>query len=307
VGFKHHYLPKFYLKRWAIYGARLCEFSRPRENKLMSQMVYPDETGFVRGLYEMRGMPGRLREQFELLFLSPVDSQAADALSVLEKSGRDILTDRLRISWTRFLLTLMLRMPEDVADLKALADSFLRDDPETEARYQELRTDNDPEAFSEWLEKRHPHYVENAAFRLGKVLMDHDRIGTDILNLHWYTVDADATKFELLTSDRPLTMSSHMAISDAFIILPIGPRRLFLASRTRVPPDAGTIESLVTASNRAVVERAVRYAYATSASPRRYVEARMGKTPEDRILARLLRRNQRSGTEKITFELGRDS
>ena len=49
-GPKHHYLPVFYLKHWAADDGRLCEFSRPYK-EVKPKRRFPDETGFIRGLY----------------------------------------------------------------------------------------------------------------------------------------------------------------------------------------------------------------------------------------------------------------
>ncbi len=56
---KHHYIPKFYLRRWMLDGARLVEFSRPRPGsaEVKPKRVYPGQTGYVNRLYELRGLP----------------------------------------------------------------------------------------------------------------------------------------------------------------------------------------------------------------------------------------------------------
>ena len=43
-GDKRHYIPKFYLKQWALTGGKLCEFRKPRE-KVVDRMRDPDGTG----------------------------------------------------------------------------------------------------------------------------------------------------------------------------------------------------------------------------------------------------------------------
>lgn len=256
----------------------------------MHQMVFPDETGFVRGLYEMQGLPGPLQDQFERLFLSPVDSKAAEALNMMERGEMNWTAD-LRSGWTRFILTLLLRMPEDVADMKALAQWHFFHDEDVEKRYRSLRRESDPDTWAMWVEKRDPHLVGNAAFRIAQKLMDHEKIGTDINHFSWSLVKTDHCRFELLTSDRPVTMSSNLSLPDAFILLPIGPRRLFLACREPFSVDSKRVEKLATLSNKHVVDGAVSYVYATTSAARRYVEKNMGSQPVERIVARL-RRNR---------------
>jgi hypothetical protein len=120
VSKKHHYMPVFYRKRWAGADGRICEFSKPYENTLKPKRVHPAGTGYVSSLYEMKGLKDELKDQFEALFLSPVDSKAADALSIMEKDdSAHIWNSEERSAWTRFLLSLLMRMPEDIRDLKA--------------------------------------------------------------------------------------------------------------------------------------------------------------------------------------------
>ena len=42
---RHHYIPQFYLRRWAGDDDKVCEFSRPHKN-IYRQRVYPIQTGF---------------------------------------------------------------------------------------------------------------------------------------------------------------------------------------------------------------------------------------------------------------------
>jgi hypothetical protein len=54
-GDKHHYIPKFYLKRWAAANGRLTEYSRPFQ-RVEPRWTHPDGTGYERGLYAINGM-----------------------------------------------------------------------------------------------------------------------------------------------------------------------------------------------------------------------------------------------------------
>jgi hypothetical protein len=49
-GEKHHYIPQFYLNRWAGTDGRLCEYSRPYDI-VKPKFVHPSGTGYERGLY----------------------------------------------------------------------------------------------------------------------------------------------------------------------------------------------------------------------------------------------------------------
>jgi hypothetical protein len=47
LGDKHHYIPKFYLKQWAVLDGKLCEFRKPYKT-VVDRMTDPDGTGYVR-------------------------------------------------------------------------------------------------------------------------------------------------------------------------------------------------------------------------------------------------------------------
>jgi hypothetical protein len=54
---KHHYVPSFYLGKWATPpDKKLSEFSRPRE-RLNAKRVHPDGTGYEHGLYSVSDYP----------------------------------------------------------------------------------------------------------------------------------------------------------------------------------------------------------------------------------------------------------
>jgi Protein of unknown function (DUF4238) len=184
VSKKHHYLPIFYTKRWAGNDGRICEFSKPYASKIKPKRVHPAGTGYVRGLYDMKGLSEELKDQFERLFLKPVDAKAADALFIIENSlASHVWNSDDRSAWTRFILSLLMRMPEDVEHLKALVyEEWHRPDAEIQARYLEAKSDDDPATMIEWMAKNDPTLIENSSFKIATNLMNHQTIGEDINN-----------------------------------------------------------------------------------------------------------------------------
>src|SRR6185369_17409233 len=89
ASYRHHFLPVFYTKRWAKSDGRVCEFSRPFKRIVKPKRFHPAATGYLDGLYEIKGLRTELADQFERLFLKPVDSMAADVLYLLEREGAD--------------------------------------------------------------------------------------------------------------------------------------------------------------------------------------------------------------------------
>jgi hypothetical protein len=128
---RHHYIPVFYLKRWCDADGRLCEYSRPYKD-FYTKRIYPVQSGFVDRLYEIKGVPEAMAQVVEDEFMKPVDSLAAISLTMLE-SGSDRIRNesKYRSAWSLFLMTLLMRMPEDLEVLaQALADDWKKEFPE---------------------------------------------------------------------------------------------------------------------------------------------------------------------------------
>ena len=61
--------------------------------------------------------------------------------------------------------------------------------------------------------------------------MDHSGIGQIINNMRWKVLDFAGCGVPLVTSDRSVWMTATLAEPDAFIMMPLGPTRLFVATR----------------------------------------------------------------------------
>lgn len=66
--------------------------------------------------------------------MSPLDSAAAEALAALEKGDPRMRRDpQMRSAWSRFLMSLMMRMPDHLDTLETgLAEEWIRHMPELE-------------------------------------------------------------------------------------------------------------------------------------------------------------------------------
>src|SRR4051794_13646690 len=84
--YRHHYIPKFYLRRWAGPDGKICQFSRPHR-VVVPLRCHPAATGYLDRAYELQGFAPLLAQQVETEFFKPVDSWASDALMNLEAHG----------------------------------------------------------------------------------------------------------------------------------------------------------------------------------------------------------------------------
>ncbi len=267
----HHYIPVFYLTRWVGADGRLCRFSRPVGTIVKTKRVVPKGTGFEPRLYTTQGLPLDQAQTMEKDFMAKLDTQASEALVMLETGLPDGQWTRgPRSAWSRFLLAQRLRAPEDIAQLKSsVTEDWSVADSRIAEAYEAGRSEAFPATVGEYLKSQSPGDTDAAAFKVARTLMDHPRIGGMINNMHWSVLDFPTEAEPLLTSDRPVWITATLIEQGAMIVMPIGPRRLFVAA-----PDPTTLERVNAQSraelahgwNRVTAQHAVRYVYGVDAA-----------------------------------------
>lgn len=280
---RHHYIPVFYLKQWALNNGMLCEYSKPHGQVVKPKRVAPKATGYVDGLYELQGLEGEFAQQFERLFLSPVDSLAAVFLQDLVLNRKPLRGSESRSQWTRFLVSLIMRMPEEIAGHKKYyQEDWFEYSIERERDYKRHRDPKSPATLKEWLRNSDPLLVQRLAMRSLIPLIDNPDLGEAIARMRWghlnFPLDAPA----LMTSDRPLFMSENLIDKRSFILLPVSPKKAFIAcgslnqqiSFERVHPTV-----LARMINDTVVQQAYKYVYSTYDVQLAYVQSNMGRAP----------------------------
>lgn len=260
---KQHYIPQFYLKRWAV-GDKLVEFRRPNpaEPEVKPHRKPPKGTAWQKGLYDFSGLPPDKQHHLEKVFFRFVDSGAANALEILE-NGQNAWTDDLRQAWAMFLMSLSVRHPHDIEAFKAVyARDFAVISPEHEKAYQRARGD-DPASAEEYFRKLGDKLIPNLALNNLPKLVNHERAVTNLMNMHWLIAEPRRDGY-FLTSDRPV-IRSFLGYDDSHWVLPIGPRRLFVAAQRKGFGDA--LADAVSRNgwkevNRQVLRQAVNLAFA---------------------------------------------
>jgi transcriptional regulator with XRE-family HTH domain len=281
-GPRHHYIPVFYLKNWVGLDGRLCQYSRPY-NETKALRKYPKATGYVRGLYNIPGLPAKSADVVEKHFMALADDWAARALRVLLSSSQTIDFPDLRVKagWARFIYSLVLRNPEYLENSK---QRFLNQATETvdsiKDKYIELRQPNDPPTFEEFRERFLSNPTNTSIQRFLHRLIDSQRVIPRICLMQWFTLTIDNSHFSFLTSDRPVIMSNGLVHDRSHIVMPISPRRLFIAANSdamaqqlRYMPS----KKMVQRSNDRVCAQARRFVYGVDDSQIRFVARRLGR------------------------------
>ena len=192
--------------------------------------------------------------------------------------GLHALNEEDRINWVRFIMSLRLRQPEIVDEIRQKSSIVLTEsldkDPE---EYEELVSDDDPVSLREWAEKQYPGLIENFGMSIFHELVDNEDLGNKILTLRWFLFKFDGEKHNLLLSDQPCVFTSDIDADDFIIALPIHPKALFLAVRgdktaallREVAPNI-----LIRMMNTSSVSQARVRIYATDDQQLRFIENR---------------------------------
>lgn len=285
---RHHYIPVFYTRRWSRpIDGKIVEWSRPHK-EVVPRFVHPAGTGYLDRLYEIGDFPAVNAQQVEELFFKPVDGLASEAMMLLERDAdNNAWTNGLRSAWTRFLISLLMRCPEDIEAMRHYwAVDFKKPTAENEARYASARSADDPPTFAEYLAGFPNIETEKSLFRSLLSLVDNQEVGTFINQMHWRVVDTSIHREQLLTSDRPVIRTNGIKEPGGHIALPIGPHRLFIAaSEIGVANELSktAAKELVRASNIQVVEGACKFVYSQNEAQGKFIRNRHGQTPQVRL------------------------
>lgn len=297
---KHHFIPQFLLAEWAVNDGKLWRFTRPYGSKIARKLVAPAEIGYERLLYTTPGIPAEYAQQFEAKFLSPLDSRAAQAHKMLLRDEPIVWTQPLRSDWTRFLSSLLFRTPENLADYKQAIGLLLsRDTPELRAAYLREKPDDWPETFHEAMATIAPDWAEVVAMEILRRLIDNRERGEKINGMVWTTGEMKGGS-EFFITDAPMQHTRPIIAKGGYIVMPISPTRMFLATS---PGDDETAEmfknidsnDLVRQVNEVLVSRASTFVGATNLDQLSFVERHFATEPHDTIIKGVIRQYREAG------------
>ena len=252
----------------------------------------------------MKGVPKETAQVIEDQFMKEVDSLAAESLRMLETQNEQIDFDaKYRSAWSFFLMTLLMRMPEDLQVLgQALADDWERDLPKMKTIYAQKRRADDPPTLQEFIDQKDPHHISRWTLDMATKLIDHEGIGQLLNDMRWFVLITPEEVSEFLTSDRPIIISGNLTERSAFLFFPISPRRLFVAVNNTETEQAirqRPMKELVEEVNRRVVQQAIKYGYGTDDGEVKFVDENIGTNRPKSLMQRLRDvRNERAAAKK---------
>lgn len=278
---RHHYLPEFYQRRWRNNDDLITVYRRNRSG-LEIKHKPPSAIGYGKELYSVRSeQDPKRRQALERVFMSAVDNWAAEALNEMEVTGVPPVTPNLRNGWARFIMRLINSSPRRVdyfrAELEQHEKMILREIEET---YDEKRSLSDPLTYDEFLRKLDHKSVDRSLAHLIQGLVDSPLIGSALVRMKWALLTLPLDTFDLLASDMPVMRSNGFGDKGGFAMMPIGPRKIFLAAhRSDVIRSfaAQKPKALVQALNNAIAIQAEHFVIATNEAQTLFIDRRLGR------------------------------
>lgn len=276
---KHHYVPKFLLKQWTDVQGKLVVYRRLKTGKVVHDRVAAKGVGYEDDLYTFEEL-GPDATIVETKLMSPLDDKAGKILTSLIESGGHELTEPEMIWWSHFLLSLIIRTPESVKGLKEAAlDMWSAPSAKIQADYDNLKGENDPPTFEEWVASDTGEGAHLLGVKLLNTLTMNKKVAAHIRSMSWSVVTLDKGLPSLLTSDRAIFSSNGIKKYGGQLILPIGPRHLFCAFNDKgyeaevqsMPP-----EQIVDVARKLITVRAQHFVYANNTKETDFVTEWLG-------------------------------
>ena len=267
---KHHYVPEFLLKPWAVDGALHGYWWDARKGRLGCKRRGPG--GFC---YEVDLLTLKEHEDggdvLERVFFGAIDTPGAVARDRLLRDGPASLDNDQRCDFARLLLSLEARRSPIVQKLRD-GGSYLAEalDSDSELLHaMETEGLSDPPS-THYEEQAGP--LEDRALSNIQQLVDNSRIGGRLINSHWRVVHLGPRDGTLVLSDRPLIRLFSYDHPKASWFLPLGPKVVFYAANCPQDFVRVTLQKLAKSSNISSAVQAQKFVFSVDASHNRLLE-----------------------------------
>lgn len=215
----HHFLPQFYLRLWEDERGEVYGYRRPAAGRPIAppRRYPPAGIGYLRDLYAIPAADPASKQVLERRVMAPIDNDAARALEAILSVGGKPRELKLAYAWARFLLALVVRTPRQ---MEWMAES-LRSHDEQEL----IRPDDQAVLLADT--------AEAEARGRAELLIRFSSSGWLIrymAAMPWSVLELPEGAEHFVTGDDPLLISNGIGQADSFLMLPIGPRRLFIAA-----------------------------------------------------------------------------
>jgi hypothetical protein len=232
---RQHYIPELLQRQWSkTMPDGKIEAFRLDLPGVPSTRYRPKYTGYENNLWSLTQdkVAGMDRHAIEKHLWGDVDNRAARVLHKMLASGLKSLTPEDRLDWVTFIMSLRLRQPDLIRDLKQDSETELQKSLAAQPeQYEELTVNGDPPSLEEWTELHYPGLIVNVGLSFLADFVGDEAVRRKIFEMKWWLWDFSGTN-ELLLSDNPCIFTKHIDDPDVVIALPLSPTRAFMATKS---------------------------------------------------------------------------
>jgi hypothetical protein len=279
----HHFIPAFLMREWEGGVDGKLSAMRWRRGQVVQDRYKAKSVAKQRHLYAIEKSGPEPNQALEREFMTKmIDDPAALVHAAIVARGLDCLTEAQQYTWTRFLVSLVLRGPEAVEYVRARAIAALIEQLEADpGAFAEERAVVSAPTLRSYIEQQHPDVLNDFGHRALPTLIQTSGLNKLIFEAHWMTRRLSKQTRRLLIGDRPLALEGAVA-AEFLLYLPVAPDLAFLAYNS--PATAGRIRAMgeplfVRYVNRLMVEQASTYVYGVDDDHRPLLESRLARAP----------------------------
>lgn len=228
----HHYVPQFYLRQWTDPDGRLPNYRWLRGRVIPGFIKSTKGTGFEPGLYARQHVPEEEKDKVETEFFQKLDDRASIIHGKLMRMEKFTFTSEERHDWAIFLAAANARTPDVIARLRQIADEALTRDLNDKPEALEKALGKPPPfTLLEWAKKNAPGELANFHLRLLFRHVTDEKLIQTYMDMDWTVHPIAPRQSEVLTCDRPLWYLENPEHLLFTVMLPLSPRRVFIAAK----------------------------------------------------------------------------
>lgn len=238
-------------------------------SKLDCKWKSPKSIAYERDLYQQ---PDKIdleeSQALELRFFQGIDDRAATALEKLDRRQPGTAEDRVALS--QFMISLLHRSPSRLKAMRA-----------------ELAKKTDGAPYENVEGDCFENILKSTANQLLAMLVESADSSSIVSKFKAFRIDVSSASKNLITSDRPITVSAQLVAPDAFMIMPYAPDRLvILTHRETIARSFSTQnpDRLVVGINQAIAEQSEDIVVASDKEASRMVDRLFLRPHPGRIL-----------------------
>jgi len=254
-----------------------------------SYQITPQAAGF--SVYTLHSLPEDLAQVLETNLFKPLDTCADLALGRLLQPNAS-LDENDRFAWSKFLVSINLRHPDDIAKLREEWPKDLKKpSPEDERAYSSRQSEPNHPSLAELMSLLRSDEIDLSLFNLIVEIIERSAVAQHLVGMKWALIKV--TKNGFLTGDRPIVRTNSLTEPNDHLALPLSPKVLFLAANNQdaLHRISGMREEeLVDAVNLPIVQKSRRFVFSQDEELRDMIDREFGRFPEVAVTEIVFRR-----------------